>query len=282
MVSTLPVALDPPEGVGVTKQTEESASPTFGDLPTRLQERAEHIKRQDPRRNMGGDIQQFERVGRHQLEMLLHEGLYPDSKLLDIGCGTLRGGYWAMHFLDPGCYYGIEPYTERLQIGLDWIMEPEALERAAPHFAANDDLDLSVFGVQFDFVIARSIWTHTSKTQICTMLDTFLEASAPDGVLLVSYVPTSALPEPVRAWLMRVLHKIPRGLSIWGRLFGRVPKLPDYAGSDWEAQLVAHSFRWIATQCAARDLAVRELDYGVVRQQVWLRIERADSASSRI
>jgi SAM-dependent methyltransferase len=262
----------------VTQSTEDpgrSAAPTFGDLPTRLQERAEHLKREDPRRHMGGRINQYELIGRHQLEVLLREGLYPSSKLLDLGCGSLRGGYWAMHFLDPGCYYGIDPFPEWVQVGLDFIVEPETVERAAPTFSHNDDFDLSVFGVKFDFVIARSIWTHMSKAQIRTMLDSFLKASALNGVMLVSYVPASSLPEPVRARLVRLLQKIPRGLALWRRAFGRAPDVADYDGTEWEAGLVGHTFRWISAECATRGLAVRELDYGVLGHQVWLRIERA-------
>ena len=51
----------------------------------------------------GGPPQYFEIVGRLQLATLVREGIYPQSKVLDVGCGCLRGGYWVIHFLDPGC-----------------------------------------------------------------------------------------------------------------------------------------------------------------------------------
>jgi len=43
----------------------------------------------------------FEEVGRESLKELLDHGLYPHSTILDIGCGSLRIGYWLINFLQP-------------------------------------------------------------------------------------------------------------------------------------------------------------------------------------
>src|SRR6516225_10147635 len=106
---------------------------------------------------LGGPKHDFERVGRLGFEVLLAEQLRPSSRVLDVGCGALRLGYWLMRFLDPGCYFGIEPQQEMLNVGLQQLVEPEVVQRAQARFAANDDFDFSVFGERFDFVIARSI-----------------------------------------------------------------------------------------------------------------------------
>jgi SAM-dependent methyltransferase len=70
----------------------------------------------------GGPPQLFESAGRLQLATLVREGLYPYSRLLDVGCGCLRAGYWLIRLLDPGCYYGIEPNTKMLQAGIEQVM----------------------------------------------------------------------------------------------------------------------------------------------------------------
>ena len=119
-----------------------------------LQEKANRL-RADGRRFIGGGLPVFEQAGRLQLEVLIHEGLNPSSRVLDVGCGALRGGYWMMHFLDPGRYFGIEPHEERVKTGLEEIVEPEFVKWAQPRFSYNDDFDLGVFGEKFDFVIAR-------------------------------------------------------------------------------------------------------------------------------
>jgi SAM-dependent methyltransferase len=200
---------------------------------------------------LGGPLQHFERVGRLQLATLLQQGLSPYSRVLDVGCGALRGGYWLLHFLEPNRYYGIEPNKAMLQIGLDRILEPGLEDQARPTFAHNDDFDFTVFGVRFDYVLARSVWTHASKSQIETMLDSFNQVAAPGGVMLTSYLPT--------------------GLRPW----------KDYKGAGWvgrshesgEAGIVRHKPGWITSVCRARGFTVRELP-GKTLGQVWLRIER--------
>ena len=74
--------------------------------PEKLQDRAERLA-QDM--FLGGPVETFEAIGRLQLITLLRCGLYPDSRVLDLGCGSLRGGYWLVHFLRPERYFGIEP-----------------------------------------------------------------------------------------------------------------------------------------------------------------------------
>jgi len=223
---------------------------------------------------LGGRLADYERAGRLQLEVLIHEGLYPSSKVLDVGCGALRGSYWLMHFLEPECFFGIEPHPDRVEIGLNEVLEPELRERARPRFSHNDDFDLTVFGTEFDFVIARSVWTHTSKAQIQRMLDTFCEAGAPGAVMLVSYFPASRIPGAVRNPFLRLLARVPKGPGAANRVLGRVPRKDDYLGGEWQAGNVSHSYSWIAGECRRRNLSVRELDYGILGSQIWLRIER--------
>jgi hypothetical protein len=116
-------------------------------------------------------VEAFEAAGREQLDYLRKAGLSPGSKLVDLGCGVLRAGYWIIRFLDSGCYCGIEPHQERLQIGIHSILDPGTIELKRPRFHTNPNFDTSVFGVKFDFFLAYSVWTHASKSQIQTMLD---------------------------------------------------------------------------------------------------------------
>jgi SAM-dependent methyltransferase len=211
---------------------------------------------------LGGPRKDFESVGRLQLVTMLQEGLNPYSKVLDVGCGCLRGGYWLIHFLDPGCYFGIEPDRAMLDAGLTYIVEPEVAEAKRPAFADNDNFDFSVFGVDFDFVVARSVWTHAAKVHIRKMLDSFAATAAPGAIFLTSYLP--AVPIGPASGRM-------------GRL-GTVAR--DYRGDGWighshessRGGLVAHSKRWIFTECRARGLSISQLRHGVVNRQKWLRI----------
>jgi hypothetical protein len=209
----------------------------------RLQQTAERLSNHV---FVGGLVGDFERGGRLQLIMLLREGLYPDSKVLDFGCGCLRGGYWLIHFLDPGCYCGIEPDTTCLDAGIKEILEPGLLDTKRPRFDRNPGFDSSVFGEKFDFFLARSIWTHAPKAHIRRMLDSFGRDSTENGVFLSSFY-------PARGFIFR-----------------------DYRGTKWVAPgMICHSFSWIQKECAQRGLKVAKLKGGSLNWQVWLRIVKA-------
>lgn len=215
-----------------------------------LQQKAEQLAKET---FLGGPVRDFEKVGRLQLTTLLHAGLSPRSKVLDIGCGCLRGGHWLINFLDPGCYCGIEPNRSMVEAGLRHLLEPEEVRAKRPRFDHNASFDSSVFGETFDFFLARSIWTHASKEHIRQMLDAVVRDGADRAVFLTSY--------------MRA-----------GRLICR-----DYRGSNWvgkshESQrrgLVFHRLDWIQVECDRRDLGVVELKEGRHNGQIWLRITKA-------
>ncbi len=245
-----------------------------------LRERSERIAQT---RFLGGPPWDFERVGRTGFEVLLHEGLKPSCRVLDVGCGALRLGYWLMRFLDSGCYFGIEPQEGMLRVGLEEIVEPEVVERAEARFSSNDDFDFSVFGERFDYVFARSILTHASKRQIAAMLASFAHTSAPDGVLLASYYPAGVLYKVAHRWprLHRVAERLP--LAGVSPVLARVPSVArGYGGEEWvgrshesdESGVATHSLRWISGEAARHGLSVRLMPYRVLHHQYWLRISR--------
>lgn len=202
---------------------------------------------------LGVPVKGFERGGRELFIYLLKAGLNPSCKLVDIGCGVLRGGYWLIHFLDPDCYCGIEPHVGRLEMGTNTILEPETLEAKRPRFDTNARFDTSIFGEKFDIFLAYSIWTHASKPQIQIMLDAFLRDAKQEGVFLTSYLPAG-----------------------WRR--------PDYLGDKWngtshESEIpgcIYHSRRWIKMECERRGLIMRQLGRDKTYGQNWLEIRRAE------
>lgn len=223
---------------------------------------------------VGGPTTDFERVGRDQLIRLLNQGLYPDSKVLDIGCGVLRGGYWLIHFLDPGCYFGIEPNQAMLDAGIDQLLEPGLIDSKQPGFDNNADFDFSVFGEKFDFFVARSIWSHASKQQIEIMLDSFLANSTEGAVFLASYLRPR--------WYLYFSTKNRSNHKVFSPLALRLGRPHnDYSGDEWIGRshasdasgTIRHNFGWIQAVCQQRGLTVIELD-GVVNNQIWLKISR--------
>jgi hypothetical protein len=217
----------------------------------KLQKRAEI---QGENKFLGVPVKDFEKAGREQLAYLLTAGLNPESKVVDVGCGVLRGGYWLIHFLNPGNYCGIEPHKERLETGIQSILEPEMLAVKRPRFDTNPFFDTSVFGEKFDFFLAYSVWTHASRLQVQATLDSFLRDSTKDGVFLTTYLPAS--------WK----HWAHRG--------------DQWYGTSHESDVpgcIHHSLRWIKANCACRGLAVMELKRDRTHGQSWLEISRHGS-----
>ena len=142
---------------------------------------------------LGFPPEDFERGGREQFIYMLNSGLSPDSKVLDIGCGVLRAGYWLIRLLDAGCYCGIEPHAGRLEMGINTFLDSETLANKRLRFDNNPHFDASVFGEKFDFLLAYSIWTHASKSQIQALLDSFVRDSKDTGVFLTSYLPAGEI-----------------------------------------------------------------------------------------
>ncbi|MHC4321593.1 MAG: class I SAM-dependent methyltransferase [Planctomycetota bacterium] len=202
---------------------------------------------------LGGPPELFEIGGRKQLITLLNEGLNPSSKVLDIGCGCLRGGYWLIHFLDTACYFGIEPNRNMLDAGVKIILEPELTAFKKPRFDYNSEFNFSVFGTNFDFFVARSIWTHASKNQIRKMLDGFVHYSKEEGAFITSYIKPSLL----------------RGDYKENRWIGRSHK------SDTPG-MVRHKLSWIQKESNVRGLCAKEIEgkeYNFGGQK-WLKIIR--------
>lgn len=202
---------------------------------------------------LGGPPEVFDAVGREQLAALLDFGLSPQSILLDIGCGCLRGGRWIIPLLETSHYCGIEPNTEMLAYGLKSIVDPEIIRIKQPRFDPNDRFDFSVFGTKFTHFIARSVWTHADKAQIGAMLDGVAQCGAPDAVLLASFRPA------------------------------RWYKGDDYNGVGWvgrshesdQSGMICHSFRWIASACRQRGLRASRVDRPIVNGQPWIAVQRA-------
>jgi len=214
-----------------------------------LQERANKIKAEGI--FLGGVPQRFEIAGRTLLITLLSEGLHPYSKVLDIGCGCLRGGYWLIHFLDKNRYFGIEPNKKMLDAGLQYLLEPGLYEEKNPHFDNNSDFNFDVFKEKFDFLVALSIWTHASKPQIQSMLDGFVSTTDTKGVFITSYYSATIFK-------------------------------PDYKGANWigagnPAQphgMIHHSLGWIKAECEKRGLVAQEVPEKAYQywNQTWLKI----------
>jgi SAM-dependent methyltransferase len=140
----------------------------------------------------------WEQMGRLQLDFLVAEGLQPDHRLIDIGCGSLRAGVPLTGYLQPGRYFGVDSHQSLLDAG--WTREikgaglADKLPRA--NLAATAEFDLSGFGVQFDYGIAQSVFTHLPAGRLTDCLSACAPWFRPGGRLYVTYFERPATAAP--------------------------------------------------------------------------------------
>jgi SAM-dependent methyltransferase len=109
----------------------------------------------------------WEELGKLQLDFMIGEGLKPNHKLLDLGCGSLRGGIHFIRYLDPGNYFGIDinrslldaGYVELGLVGLQGRLP-------AGHLFCNGDFEFPRPDHSIDFVLAQSLFTHVTFNTI--------------------------------------------------------------------------------------------------------------------
>src|SRR6516165_1422491 len=98
----------------------------------------------------------WEDMGRLQLDFLTSQGLKPEHKLLDIGCGSMRGGVHFVSYLEKGNYSGVDRDRALLDAGRIEL-ESHGLLWKAPLLAEITDFGLVRLGARFDFLLAQSL-----------------------------------------------------------------------------------------------------------------------------
>jgi len=140
----------------------------------------------DHRRMIGG---MWDAVGRLQFEFLVAHGLRPEMRLIDVGCGALRGGVHFVRYLDTGNYFGLDVNQSLLDAGYDVELAQLGLQHKVPrsHLIADDSFDLSRFGQTFDMGLAHSVFTHLPLNHIRRCLAAVSAVIRPGGLFFATF-----------------------------------------------------------------------------------------------
>ena len=114
--------------------------------------------------------QRYLELAEGHLEYLKQHGLKPESRMLDYGCGILRLGLVAIPYLVNGTYVGIDISAGRLERGRQLLRKSGIKDEHYKLHEVNDCSLKEVAGQQFDFVWAKSVFTHMPTSDIETML----------------------------------------------------------------------------------------------------------------
>ncbi len=155
----------------------------------------EQINDKTHRHFVGG---MWDELGPLQFDFLIESGLKPTQKLLDIGCGCLRGGVHYIDYLDNGNYYGLDINASLIEAGKIEVAEA-GLSHKYPNLLVDDKFSFDRFDTKFDCMISVSVFTHLPASIIVQCLKKARESLAPEGVYYSTFfeAPTSQHMEPV-------------------------------------------------------------------------------------
>jgi cyclopropane fatty-acyl-phospholipid synthase-like methyltransferase len=147
-------------------------------------------------RELAGGL--WDEIGPLQFYFLRSEGLRPEHTLVDIGCGALRGGVHFVAYLDEGNYCGIDRNRSLIAAGRHEL-DASRITRRRARLLLNDNFELALFGVAFDYALAISLFTHLPAADIARCLRAVSEVLEPHGRLYASFfqAPRSGHVDPI-------------------------------------------------------------------------------------
>lgn len=185
-----------------------------------------------------GPPEKWSEISGLQFKVLYDLGLRDWHTLCDVGCGSLRGGRLFIPYLLPGKYYGIEPNSQILELGLEHELGSDIMRVKKPTFYYNAQFDISRFGVKFNFILAQSIFSHTAIHQALKLLFEARQNIADNGIFVATYF---------------------------------VGSENNYIGETWRrSPVVTFNTKWFREQTNEAGFSFEHLNYGHPSGQQWV------------
>jgi cyclopropane fatty-acyl-phospholipid synthase-like methyltransferase len=143
-----------------------------------------------------GDAHLWKMKRDFQIRFLKQAGLRPEHFLLDIGCGTLRGGIPLIQYLEEGHYSGIEARRDVIEEGKREVRDA-GLEGKEPVLILSDQVSSVHLPRKQNFIWAFSVLIHM-KDEILLDCLAFVSRHLEDGGVFYANVNIGA--DPDREW----------------------------------------------------------------------------------
>ncbi len=138
------------------------------------------FRSKEARHALVGNPEFWEMKREFQIQFLQSRGLMPSNTLLDIGCGTLRGGIPVISYLERGRYYGIDVrdyVIKEAQVEL----RREGLRSKEPSLIHFEEFAALEVEQKFDYIWAFSVLFHMEDSIVGECLKFVREHLQPDG-----------------------------------------------------------------------------------------------------
>lgn len=108
----------------------------------------------------------WKEIGQLQFNFLVAQGLKPEHTLLDIACGSLRGGVHFINYLNVGNYLGLDKEQELINRGVEQELGKDEQAEKQPEFVISNCFEFDKFSKKPDYAIAQSLFTHLVESDI--------------------------------------------------------------------------------------------------------------------
>ena len=122
--------------------------------------------------------EEYNRLSLVKLKLLIDLGLTPESKILDVGCGTGLLAASLHDFLSkPGLYTGTDISPEAIAFCRSRFSRPNFA------FHVSEMTKLPALGERFDFIVFYSVFTHTYPQETALLLRQASQLLADGGII---------------------------------------------------------------------------------------------------
>ncbi len=145
----------------------------------------------------------WDEMGQLQFKFLVDQGLDPTHRLLDLGCGSLRGGLRFIPYLNAGNYWGIDNNEALLESGWSIELAQANLQNRQPRnqLVCLKDFEFPSLNQTFDFVLAQSVFTHLNFNRIRRCLARLAPVMKANGKFFATFLEATVekgFEEPLR------------------------------------------------------------------------------------
>ncbi len=137
----------------------------------------------------------WEAVGRAQFDFMVRQGLKPQDILVDVGCGSLRGGRLFIAYLEPEHYLGIDHAPWLIKAGLKHEISKDLRQEKRPQFVTSERFEFHKFGKRPNYGIAQSLFSHLIEDDILLCLVKLRAEISAGGRFYATFIPKGLLEE---------------------------------------------------------------------------------------
>jgi SAM-dependent methyltransferase len=176
-----------------------------------------------------------------QIDFLRRQGLQPGHTVLDIGCGSLRGGAALIAYLEPGGYSGIDVRESVLAEARQELLREKLLAKRPELVLAADMTELDLKR-RFDALWAFSVLFHLADPILDACFAMAARHLEPEGVFFANVIAGEGSPGewqgfPVAPRTLEAYRALALRHGLQARVIGTLAELGHHSGdSSQDAQ----------------------------------------------